>query len=99
MRVIIEPDYEKLSQWAARYIASRLKAHERSGEKIHAVFGGTHLVEAGDERITGSVNSLRSDGVDVIGMCHCSGLHAEEMARDMLGSSASGLSVGDCVII
>ena len=73
--------------------------HERSGEKIHAVFGGTHLVEAGDERITGSVNSLRSDGVDVIGMCHCSGLHAEEMARDMLGSSASGLSVGDCVII
>ena len=39
MRVIIEPDYEKLSQWAARYIASRLKAHERSGEKRPFVLG------------------------------------------------------------
>ena len=29
MRVIIEPDYEKLSQWAARYIAARIREHER----------------------------------------------------------------------
>ena len=29
MRVIIEPDYERLSQWAANYIAKRMKEHER----------------------------------------------------------------------
>ena len=28
MRVIIEPDYEKMSLWAARYIASRIKEHK-----------------------------------------------------------------------
>lgn len=39
MRVIIEPDYEKLSQWAARYIASRMKAHERSEEDRPFVLG------------------------------------------------------------
>ncbi len=29
MRVIIEPDYERMSLWAARYIASRIKEHNR----------------------------------------------------------------------
>ena len=39
MRVIIEPDYEKLSQWAARYIAGRIKEHERKGETRPFVLG------------------------------------------------------------
>ena len=39
MRVIIEPDYDKLSLWAARYIARRIKEHERSGEKRPFVLG------------------------------------------------------------
>lgn len=39
MRVIIEPDYEKLSQWAARYIAWRIKEHERKGETRPFVLG------------------------------------------------------------
>lgn len=26
MRVIIEPDYQKLSQWAANYVASKINA-------------------------------------------------------------------------
>ena len=33
MRVIIEPDYEQLSLWAARYIASRIKEHNRTSER------------------------------------------------------------------
>lgn len=33
MRVIIEPDYEKMSLWAARYIASRIKEHNRKEER------------------------------------------------------------------
>lgn len=39
MRVIIEPDYDKLSLWAARYIAKKIKEHERSGEKRPFVLG------------------------------------------------------------
>ncbi len=39
MRVIIEPDYDKLSQWAARYIARRMKEHERSGGSRPFVLG------------------------------------------------------------
>ena len=38
MRVIIEPDYEKLSLWAARYIAKRIKEHSRT-EKRPFVLG------------------------------------------------------------
>ena len=39
MRVIIEPDYEKLSQWAARYIAARIREHERKDGKRPFVLG------------------------------------------------------------
>ncbi len=33
MRVIIQPDYEKMSLWAARFIASRIKEHNRRTDK------------------------------------------------------------------
>ena len=39
MRVIIEPDYERLSQWAANYIAKRMKEHVRKGETRPFVLG------------------------------------------------------------
>ena len=33
MRVIIEPNYDKLSKWAANYVASRIKAANPTAEK------------------------------------------------------------------
>ena len=39
MRVIIEPDYNDLSLWAAHYIANRIREHQRSGEKRPFVLG------------------------------------------------------------
>ena len=33
MRVIIEPDYQTLSQWAANYVASRINAANPTPEK------------------------------------------------------------------
>ncbi len=39
MRVIIEPDYDRMSLWAARYIARKLKEHSRSGESRPFVLG------------------------------------------------------------
>ena len=39
MRVIIQKDYEKLCRWAANAIASRIYAHERSGDPRPFVLG------------------------------------------------------------
>ena len=33
MRVIIEPDYEKLSQWAAEYVINKINAAQPTAEK------------------------------------------------------------------
>ena len=33
MRLIIEPNYEKLSQWAANYVAAKIKAANPTPEK------------------------------------------------------------------
>ena len=33
MRVIIEPDYDKLSQWAANYVVNRINAAKPTAEK------------------------------------------------------------------
>ena len=33
MRVIIEPNYEKLSQWAANYVAAKINAAKPTAEK------------------------------------------------------------------
>ena len=33
MRLIIEPDYEKVSQWAANYVAKRINEAQPTAEK------------------------------------------------------------------
>ena len=50
---------------------------ELTGEKrIHAVFGGFHLVRASDERITRTMEALRRYDVRRVGPAHCTGLFA-----------------------
>ena len=39
MRVVIQDDYEKMSDWAANYIAEKIHAHEASGETRPFVLG------------------------------------------------------------
>lgn len=34
MRVIIEPDYEKLSQWAANYVVEKINAANPTAENL-----------------------------------------------------------------
>ena len=33
MRVIIEPDYDKMSKWAANYVAKRINEYNPTAEK------------------------------------------------------------------
>lgn len=40
---------------------------------IRAVFGGTHLVEADDQRIDLTIRKLQEMGLEILGLSHCSG--------------------------
>jgi 7,8-dihydropterin-6-yl-methyl-4-(beta-D-ribofuranosyl)aminobenzene 5'-phosphate synthase len=70
------------------------------GMKIHAVIGGFHLVNAGRERITRTVESLLSLEPDVVIPCHCTGgtASAELLAalgpRGSLGEAGLRLRLG-----
>ncbi|MBW6409285.1 MBL fold metallo-hydrolase [Clostridium weizhouense] len=46
---------------------------ERTKEKIIGIIGGTHLIEADDERIKKSVDYLKESGVELLGLSHCTG--------------------------
>jgi 7,8-dihydropterin-6-yl-methyl-4-(beta-D-ribofuranosyl)aminobenzene 5'-phosphate synthase len=45
-------------------------------EKIHAVIGGTHLIEADPRRIEQTLGALDEFGVEQIGVSHCTGMPA-----------------------
>jgi 7,8-dihydropterin-6-yl-methyl-4-(beta-D-ribofuranosyl)aminobenzene 5'-phosphate synthase len=51
-------------------------------DRIHAVFGGMHLVSASAERIAKSVEALRRHDVQLIGPAHCTGLPATARILD-----------------
>lgn len=70
-----------------------------SRDRIYAVIGGTHLIEADEERIRNCITVFKAMGIGVMGLCHCSGEAAEAMAREVLGDAFFDLSVGDTIII
>jgi 7,8-dihydropterin-6-yl-methyl-4-(beta-D-ribofuranosyl)aminobenzene 5'-phosphate synthase len=59
----------------------------RFEEKIHAVVGGTHLVEANQERLEKTMDFLLDQEIPLIGISHCSG-GAEHLSymKSRLGS-------------
>lgn len=67
--------------------------------KIYALFGGTHLIEADESRIQTSLDEMKTLGVELICMSHCSGSQAIEIAREYKGISSAPLSVGSTVIL
>jgi len=51
-------------------------ATQRLGRPIHAVIGGTHLVEASPESLSLTVEYLKQKGVRIVGVSHCTGATA-----------------------
>jgi 7,8-dihydropterin-6-yl-methyl-4-(beta-D-ribofuranosyl)aminobenzene 5'-phosphate synthase len=47
-----------------------------TGEKIYAVIGGTHLIEADESRIEKSIKCLNKLNIDMLGLSHCTGENA-----------------------
>lgn len=72
---------------------------KRTGKNIYAVIGGTHLSEANDARIVDTLSHLRTAGVEIAALCHCSGARAEELAADVFGEKAAGLSAGESIFL
>ena len=46
---------------------------ERTNEKIVGIIGGTHLIEADDERINKSIECINTLNVHLLGLSHCTG--------------------------
>ena len=69
------------------------------GRPVHALFGGTHLKEADEERIRLTVEHLKAAGVRILGMNHCSGRLAKEWIDKDLQVQSCCMAVGDCVFL
>lgn len=71
---------------------------KRLKRPIHAVIGGTHLVEADEERVKKSIEEMKSMGIVLLGINHCSGAAAEQIIHEDHQVSSCHLGVGDCLI-
>lgn len=65
---------------------------------IAAVFGGTHLMEADEARIDKTLAIMQALGLATVGLSHCSGSCAEEMAAKA-GIATCHLSCGSVLFL
>ncbi len=73
--------------------------YHRLNRRIYAVFGGTHLVEADEERVCRTVELLKNMGLEVLGLSHCSGQQAEQIIQRDHGVQSCHMAVGDSILI
>lgn len=64
------------------------------GEKLEAVIGGLHLVEASDERIEKTVRALAEYSPSLVAAGHCTGFRAQAALYRMLGERFSTMGAG-----
>lgn len=67
-------------------IINILKSVEkRSGKKIRGIVGGTHLVEADEDRLKKTIADLKEMNIDFIAVSHCTGEENLEKMREVFG--------------
>jgi len=54
-------------------------------EKIHAVIGGSHLMNASEERLWQTIDALRGLGIQRMGLCHCTDLPVASLLAQEFG--------------
>ncbi len=57
---------------------------DRTGENIHSLIGGTHLVREDDEQINKIIEYFKVEDIKNIGACHCTGKQGETMLSQQL---------------
>lgn len=73
---------------------------KRFGRPIYAVFGGSHLVETDEERLSLTMDILREMGISIVGFNHCTGDEAwKRMCESEDGTVYSHLKAGDCIFL
>lgn len=63
-------------------------------EKVRAVVGGFHLIDADEERVKLTVKTLKDLGVEKVNTGHCTGLRAEAVFLDAFGERFEELYSG-----
>lgn len=58
---------------------------KRSGKKIRGIVGGTHLVEADEERLKKTIVELKKKNLDFIAVSHCTGEENLEKIKEVFG--------------
>ena len=75
------------------------EVHRRFQKPVSAVFGGTHLVEADEERIHETIRRMKAMGLEVAGFSHCSGDHAECILKEDGTMKSCHLAAGDNIFL
>ncbi|QXM06039.1 MBL fold metallo-hydrolase [Crassaminicella indica] len=55
---------------------------KRTGKNIYGIIGGTHLVEADEERINKTIEKLKEKNIKMIGVSHCTGEKAIQIFKE-----------------
>ncbi|MBK5241202.1 MBL fold metallo-hydrolase [Clostridium sp.] len=58
---------------------------ERTGLPIYGIIGGTHLVEADEQRLNKTIDFLKEKDIKIIGVSHCTGEKAAEEIKRQFG--------------
>lgn len=73
---------------------------ERFGRQVHAVFGGSHLVEADEARLAQTMKVFQDMGVALAGFNHCTGDAAQSrLSQAGEGTQYMHLKAGDCIFL
>ncbi len=72
---------------------------ERTGEQIYSVIGGTHLVEADEERLTKTIEALRHMGLSQIAVSHCTGEAGMECVEQAFGADFIKNNTGHVYVV
>ena len=76
-----------------------MKVQNTFEKPIYGVYGGTHLVAADDNRIENTLEFCKNSEIKVLGMCHCTGSHGEDMIKEKGDFESVHLAPGDVVIL
>jgi len=81
-------------------LVNTLRAAEKEfpGQRIHAVVGGLHLNNAGEEQLKGTVDELRKRDIQWFCAMHCTGYHAGKRLMDEFGKRWIPGTVGAKII-
>ncbi|MCB2292711.1 MBL fold metallo-hydrolase [Clostridium algoriphilum] len=55
---------------------------ERTGMTIYGIVGGTHLVEANEQRLKNTINYFKEKDIYLLAMSHCTGKYATEKIKN-----------------